>query len=272
MRERWYADGWELTHGVVRDVEYRDGLYRSAPLSGENVEIGGMDGELWTPKRFGAGSFLLNLWLGGKTRAEVEVAYHTLLLRMVRKHALVRFRRVLADGSARECLGEVVQAIEPQAIGNLGMRASIEVRVPGAFWRDQAIIDTGDLSIAGLSGTAVTLALDAFAGADAPMADLTVHVAGLVNGLRVTTPETGHYFAYSGVLNDGETLVINSATSSLTVPGGSAGNLARFTYTGTRFFELFPRPDDSAPQLRVLAASSGANASLRFVGRRSYLV
>lgn len=270
MRERWWADSYELTQGVVRDVEYRDGLYSTPPLVGENVDVAGLDGEMWVPKRFGAGSFALNLWLGGETRREVEAAYSRILLAVARKHALVRYERQLADGTRRTCLGELVQSVEPKAIGQLGLRMGLEVRVPDAFWSDATDVDTGALAVAGPYPQ--TVQLPALAGADAPMGTLRAALTGPLNGLRLVTPETGDYLAYSGLLAAGETLIVDAGAGTLTVPNGTAANLARVTYTGPRFLEVFPRPDGAPPQLRVEAASGSTGATLRVTGRRRYLV
>lgn len=272
MRERWFADGYELTQGVVRDVAARDGLYTTPGLTGANVEVAGRDGEDWVPKAYGPGSFALNLWLGADSRTELEAAYDALLLRVSRRHALVRWERHRASGLVQECYGEVVNAITPsQGRAQTMMRLGLEVRVPSGFWQDTTVQDTGLIDLSTVSFPR-DQPLPAFRGATAPMGGLVATVTGPVDGLRLVAPETGEWAAFTGALLDGQDVTIDSATSTVTVPGDTPDNLARFTYSGSRFITVYPRPDGTAPLLRVEAVSAGAGASLRLQGRRQYLV
>ncbi len=60
-RERWTVDGYDLTQGTDRDVEYRAGLYRSPAAEGEDGEVSNRTGRIWRPKTHGPGTFTLGM-------------------------------------------------------------------------------------------------------------------------------------------------------------------------------------------------------------------
>lgn len=269
-RERWFIDGLEVTDGLVHDVETFDGLFGSPPLEGTNVAVAGRDGQVWTPKRFGAGSFTLRLWMAGNTRAEVDANWERLLRHAVKRHKLVRFERRLSNGTVRECYGEVTGRISPTPIGQLGMRASIDVVVPSGVWQDTTEIDSGFIYLSPMKTSAVNRLVDlnGFAGASAPLTGLRVAITGMVQGLQITCPETGSWFRYDSTLNVGSILTVDAARDTVSGP-----NLENWRYTGPYMFEAIPNTDPTRPpQLQVTATLADHNATLRFVGRRYYQV
>jgi len=274
-RETWTADGWTLTDGLVRDVELREGLLRTAGLRGGNSVNAAGHGETWQPKKLAAGGFVLNMWLGEATRTQVEAAFDNLLRAVAPVHRLVRYRRGLAGGSFRQCDGEVVQAIEPVPVGQLGMRMGIEVLVPSGAWEDVA-----DVLAATAAGGALpqSLSLGGFAAGTAPMDALLVTVNGpLAGGWQVAvvtdTGVDGDSFRYGGNLAAGQSMVLNTATWAVTGGGGFVPNLDLLTWSGPRYLTIpTARPGANCSlALRSAGGGGGAGTGLSVSGRRRYL-
>jgi hypothetical protein len=266
--EDWYADGYLLTDGSVRNVEYRKGLGYSPGKTGSNIRTPGWDGIQYVPKSFEQGSFVLNMWLTGDSQSAVYAAYERLLLAVSKKHRLVRYERVTADGVRRECYGEVVQAIEPDWLAQNSMRLSIEVAVPGAFWQDSLECNTGALPLSGLQSNSY-MNLSAFAGASAPMGDLVYTVTGPISNIFLIDVASGEWNAWTGSIPGATHLTVDCAAGVITSPGGAP--LDQFFYSGWRFLDLMPDDAGAAPALVMQWDTVGAGASLRVQGRRKYI-
>lgn len=271
-REEWWADGWEITQGLVRDVEKRDGLYRTAAKRGGNVTIAAQHGDLWRPKKNGPGTFVLSLWLGGSTRAEVEGYWDTLIRAVTPGHRLVRYQRRTASGEWREAWGEVVSAMEPTPHGQVLMRASVEVTIPAGRWQRQT-----DASAA-LPGTGA-LTLGTFADSTAPLDDLTYRITGPITNPTVqdTTDVAlgtlGDSFTWTGVIGAGQTLVVDSGKWTVTGEGGlSVPHVGPLSYTGDRFLTVPVAPPNGVPQVQMTGFNVGAGAGLTVTGRPAYAV
>ncbi|MEQ7008464.1 hypothetical protein ABN028_20020 [Actinopolymorpha sp. B17G11] len=269
-RERWFIDDLEVTDRLVHDLETFDGLYGSPPLEGSNVAVPQRDGQIWVPKRLGAGQFTLRLWMAGDTRPEVDENWERLLRHAVKRHRLVRFERHLTDGGVRECYGEVTGRISPTPIGQLGVRAQIDVLVPSGVWQDTTDTNTGLIYLSPGTTAAVNRMVDlpGFTGSSAPLTALRATITGMATNVQLTCPDTGGWFRYDSSLDVGATLTVNAATDSVTGP-----NLDRWRYTGPYMFEVIP-PDNAttAPRIQVTATLADHNATLRIVGRRAYQV
>ncbi|MFJ6770163.1 hypothetical protein ACIQOV_04145, partial [Kitasatospora sp. NPDC091257] len=233
-RERWLVDGYDLTDGLVRDVEYRAGLTGTPAVVGANATVPNKIGELWRPKHHGPGKFTLALWLAPTSGGwqDVEAAWEDLLRAVVRPHRLLTFERHTAAGQVRRCEGEVLSALTPTPLGQSGMRISLEVNVPAGYWV------SADTSIqASTVGAAVPqdLALTAFADATATMEQLSYLLTGPITAPTVTdtTDGTGgDSFTYTGQIGAGQTLTVDAATWQLTGSGGLVPDPGRLTNTG----------------------------------------
>ncbi len=146
-RQRWFIDGYEITEGVVRDVETFEGQFTSPTILTTDLNIPGRDGEVPGPGRLSPGGFTLQVWVAGSTRAEIERNWEFLLQIAMKRHKLTRWTRHRPDGTVRECHGRVVGRISPTPIGQYGMRAQIEVTIPSGTWQDPADTDSGLLPL-----------------------------------------------------------------------------------------------------------------------------
>jgi hypothetical protein len=272
VRETWtlYAppapDGYVLTHGWVRDVDTREGLYQSPPKVGEDGDAGQAHGKLWAPKRFGPGGFVQQVWLmADLQRREIEAAYDELLRVASWPYDLVRVVRGLEGGGERECLAELVAAVEPQPIGQLGMRFALEWGVPAGFWQDTE--DT-EATVVADDPSGTLYEFPAMAGGTAPMDTLQIGVRGPFTGpVRLTQPETGQWLQIAGNVAGGTEVVIDNATGTIT---GATSD--RITYSGSTFLELPPLPSEVPLRLQVTHAGGVSAASrVRLTGRRRWL-
>lgn len=110
--------------------------------------------------------------------------------------------------------------------------------------------------------------LHGFAGASAPLTRLRFDIAGTLEGLRITCPETGEWAAYDIPLLDGQRLHIDAEKDVVTAPRVDA-----FRYKGPYMMEALPNDNPNVkPILRVQATQAGLGASIRVRGRRLYLI
>lgn len=266
MREDWYADNWLLTDGWVRDVEYRSGLYRAPGKRGDNPEVANRRGLVWRPKQGDVGSFTLNLWLGGDSRAEVEPYWDNVIRACMPGHRLVRYLRTLAGGSSRWCMGEVVQATEPSPLGNLGIRAALEVTVPDGVWFDNAGAEVMQAAAGAALPQRLPLA-GRLAGITAELHNGIVTIDGPINNPQVFDVTDGvdrSWVAYDGVLAAGQSLIINTDTWAVTGGGGFAPDIAKVRYNAARYLVVPPAAPGSTPTIELRGAGGGATTRLSF--------
>lgn len=236
MREDWYADDWLITQGIVRDVEARTSLYLAPAKRGENATVANRDGDLWAAKHFGPGGFVLSLWLAdAASRAAVEGYWDDLLRAVSHAHRQVKWKRTLAGGGERWAMGEVLTTIEPQPVGNLGIRCALEVTVPSGRW----LTDDDPMTMSTVAGVASpqTLVLPS------PLGDCTAPLDSLAYTIHgpVANPEVhditdgvgaGHWFRYTGDVPPGATLTVDAG---------------RWTVTGTGVWGPWEGHDPAAP-------------------------
>ncbi|MGW4694866.1 hypothetical protein ACWEO1_21110 [Kitasatospora cineracea] len=271
--ERWLVDGYDLTDGLVRDVEYRAGLTATPAVVGANATVPNRIGELWRPKHHGPGKFTLALWLapaGGRWQ-DVEAAWEDLLRAVARPHRLLTFERHTAAGQVRRCQGEVLSALTPTPLGQDGMRISLEVNVPSGYWESA---DTSFEATAPGAPLPQDLDLEPFADATAPMENLAYRITGPITAPTVTdtTDGTGgDSFTYTGQITAGQALTVDAATWQLTGSGGLVPDPGRLTNTGPAFLRLAPGLPGTAPSVRLTGTNPGPTTQLAVTGRRAYL-
>lgn len=261
--------GYQLTDGWVRDVETREGLLSTPDRRGDNADNGQGHGALWVPKVFDVGGFVTRVWLmSSLSRKQVDGWYDELLRVATWPYDLVRVVRRLADGSERECLAELLTAVEPEPLGQLGMRIGLEWSVPAGFWQDTTDT-TAQVSANVASGT--LLDFPGLRGGTAPMDALQLALDGPINGpVRLTQPLTGEWVEVSGNLGAGQWVTLNSASGVVTSSGSIGGD--RIRYSGHTYMELPPLPTSVPLQLRIDHAGGTSGASkVTLAGRRRWL-
>jgi hypothetical protein len=264
--ETWTVDGYTITSSPTRDVEVRDGLYRTAGKRGADIERHADHGSTWTRKTLGPGGFTMQMWLGADTRTALEDAYDELARLLIgRPQVLQTWTRQGADGVVREAKGYVVEALEPKALGQLGMRLSFAVEIPDGSWYAQADTDTGAMALT----NGATLTMATLGDATAPMDRMRYVITGQVADLTLTN-EAGDQLIVPGSVASGATLTLDADTFGYTLatPGTSTVTEGGIRYTGGRFMELLPRA--AGPQL-VVGLSGVSGGQLRVVGRKRWL-
>jgi hypothetical protein len=269
VRERWFIDDFELTQGYVREVEYRQGLYTTAELQGDNGQVPQRAGEVWRPKRRGAVGFAVNMWVAGEDRTEVERLYADVLQAIGDGTRLPLWRRHLANGTVRQTEAEVVGVITPTPVGNVAMRLSLEARAPAGVW--EATVDAEQQTTA-RPGTGTVLDMVNF-GDDitAPLDQLVYVITGPATNPEVVdaTVGAGDSFRYAGTVPAGATLTINSETWGINGSGFTPDRGA-FYHTGPRFMTLRTPMPRQYPRCRFNYANGGATTRLRVYGRPVY--
>lgn len=275
MREAWSVDGYVLTDGLVRDVEYRDGTNATPPTRGDFASVAGAHGGLDRGRvKFGPGSFTLNMWLGAPfagSRADVEVAWDTLLRAIAQPHRLAVYTRTLAGGSQRRAAARMTNVLTPQHIGQRAQRFAAEFGVPAAFWTD--LTDLTDQTVAG-TALPQDLTLTGKDGATGPMGDLVYTITGPITNPQVMLMSDltlADYFRYAGTVGGGQTLVVNAATWAVTGTGGLTPDPSLLTFTGDRYLEVTPARPGIIPAVRLIGSGGGGGTRLAVTGKRSFL-
>jgi hypothetical protein len=268
VRERWTANGFEITHGWTSDVETRVGLMRvAAPRITSSPQPGATHGELVGGRRkhLPAG-FNLAVWCGDVTREAAEQRYEEVLRSVGQQWTPTDWRRTLADGTVRQAFGRLVNSIAPEPIGSMGMRFGLEVMVHSGFWRDLA--GTTDTTTGALPRT---LALTSKARSTGPMADLVCTITGPVTNPQVLSLDTGLGFIYSGVVAAGQTLTVDSGTWLVTGTGGLLPTVELLTWTHERYLEVPAAVVGSTPSVVFSGSGSSGATSLSVQGTSCFL-
>jgi len=270
-RERYLVDGFDLTEGVVRDVELREGLNATAGLIGENGVVPNRSGEVWRPKRRGPSSFTLNMWTGTETgRADVDALYDLLIRAFGDGLRLPLWTRYLADGTVRQTFGEVVSGLSPQPIGQAAYRLAVEVRVPTGIW-ESTVDAVHDTTTRPASGTQIVLT--EFAGVTAPMERLSYRITGPATNPRITdaTSGIGDWFQYNGSIPNGGVLYVNSDDWTLAADNFTP-NREAFFYSGPRFMTLRTPMPGGTPAVIFDYANGGTTTRLSVQGRLAFAI
>jgi hypothetical protein len=270
--ERWWVNGWELTGGVFRDVEIRDGLYNSPPPStqAQDVYVVGRHGVLDALRRTAdAGSFVLQMWALEATWAQAAADYH-LLLRAAGQYAYAAlWQHQLPDGATvRQTYGRMSAAVEPSSLGQQGWRAAIEIQVPSAFWQDSAIsTDT-------TAGGSLVLPLASKALVSAPMNDLTYTITGPITNpqVMVTTPGDpfNDWFQLAGTIPAGDSVTFNAGTWAITAAGIVAPTLDVVQWSGDNLLEVMAAPPGLVPTVTLSGSGTTGATKLAVAGYGKY--
>lgn len=249
------------------------GIMNTPPIRGENIVIPGRNGELVRPnKRFDASELVLNLSVAGslpdgsvpsgsdptreffKRRDELVGLFYSPTVVLV---------HTLPDGSQRRAVCEVRDVLQwSRPAYSDSADVSVSLRVVGAFWQD-----VNPVSQTFTVTTGTTVSLTQFAGATAPMTDLTL-VFG--SGGNPTLSQGTRFFQYGQVINSGRQLQVNCSDWTLGIGTGSSWdpNVAFVNYNpGPSWFLLDPNESLSVTLVHTLGGSMSCTVS----GYRKYL-
>jgi len=279
VTETWSVDGYQLTSGTTRQVETRDGLYRTAAMRGSDTSVYGRHGVLpGSRRRRDAGGFTVTVWWTGAGRADADAQFEALLRAATPSHRLATWVRSLGDGSTRVCAGRVVDTVAPESLaGGTATRAALSVQVPAGCWTDP--VDSTDTTAAG-GALPQALVLASKARATLEMGDLRYAVTGPVTNPAVAVTSDlapGQSWTWAGVVPAGCALLVDAGAWTVTGSGSSGGtafapSVEALTWTGDRFLEVPPAPPGTAAPAVVLSGSAGGGGtSLAISGRTSYL-
>lgn len=250
------------------------GIMVSPGRRGSNVVVPGRHGVIRTPqKRFDAAELILPLWVNGclpdgsipvdsTARREFFKRRNELLLLLYSDPLILEYTR--ADGHAVSAAAEVVEVldfaqngIDPEA------QVSVALTLPGAFWQDS---DSVSQTVTGATGTEQELT--AFAGATAPMAELTLTFNGPVNNPQVAAGD--RWVKYADVISSGRQLVLNTGSWTLGPGTGSAWtpDPRKIQFgPGPTWWEINPGVGSAN-----FTHTGGGSASMTIAGRRKYLM
>lgn len=257
MTESITVNGADLST-LVRNVESLAGLLKTPPRRTTNVTVPGRHGALLVPRKFyDPAEIVLPLWVIGANEAtgaalSGDAAVTSFYQRVDELVALfsgatgtVTIVHTLPDGSARQAVAEVTEVMDfTRQLGSpLFGRVAIALTIPGAFWSDA----TSRLqTVRGWAGS--TYGLPEFAGATAPMDDLSITFNGPIGTPKLTDARTGRWVRYDATIPAGQGVRIDCATWAVTGVGGLVvDHTKRSSSHSGRYFELGPTGALSVP-------------------------
>lgn len=279
MAETLTLNGVDLST-LVSNVESVASLLRTPPRRGLGLSVPGRHGHLrladrvYDPVDFEMPFFVLGVddVTGAALRGDAAVtAYYAaadaLLLQL---HApVLEFDHGLPDGTVRRTVAELADEVMDftrQQGSPLFGRVTAPLWVPDAFRVDPTVITVPSFALA----TGGTRTLVEFAGATAPMADLSITFTGPINNPELHQTATDSFVAYDGVIGSGQSLTIHCddlADPPLVGTGGLVPDYTKLRYLPPRWFELNP-----AAGLTVsLVHTGGGSASCSISGHRRFL-
>lgn len=283
-QETLTVDGVVL-NTLAKNIKTLSGRLRTAKVRTANVEVPQRNGHIWTPRKWYDPLVLdMPMWVRGcdddgkipsqsKARTEFYKRVDE-LVSLFSSPNLLYIVHTLPDGTKREAYGEVLDILDFTTMGvdPLGM-VNVQLVVPGAFWQDTA--DNTNTFTNPTMGAA--LSLTNFAGATAPMDDLTYTITGPITNPKVEALRGGAaltspvYFQYNGTVPSTQTLIVNCKTWALS--GTMASSYANLSHTGdARWMVAEPAAAAGTPQVSLSGSGNTAATALSVVGRRKYLV
>lgn len=278
MTETLLLNGTDLAT-LVSNMESLAGMLRSPARRGEGITVPGRHGVLRRADRpFDAVSKVLPFWVIGADQvtgstlvgdAELTAFYANHDALLTRLHGpTLQFDHGL-PGVVRRTVAEIAE--EPLDCSRvpgspLFGRMDVTVTVFDAFAVDPTAITTEPFSLTSGGDRVMT----EFAGATAPMADLSITFIGPVNNPELRQTTTPSFVAYDGVIGSGQTLTIHcddNAPVPLVGTGGLVPDYTKLRYLPPRWFELNP----SAGLTVSLVHTGGGSASCSISGRRKFL-
>ena len=274
---------------LAKNIEELTGRLRTPKAATDNIAVPKRNGRIRVSQKFyDQNEITLPMWVigsdddgkipGGSTEAkEFWKNLDTLTALFGLRSSPLDIRHTLADGSVRQCYGDVLETIsfevEMLRIG----RFTVVITVPDPFWQD-VNSQTQSITLPNGSGSFVqSYSLTTFLGATAPIEDMTFTFTGpvtnpMVEALVNSSPlQAPIWFRYNGTVGAGTTLVANCSTWALS--GSMSPTYSLLSHVGSpRWMVVQPNPAASSPEIRVSGSNTSAATKVEVSGRRKFLV
>lgn len=295
---------WPVTVDGVRldtlawNVSTRQGRDLMPGLSGDDIDTGMRDGNIWTPnKKFGPGRAVLQMWVGGTDEdGAVPVGnddykkYMSNLDSLKRmfsvQHRLLDVRQQvdIAGTQVRQALCSLGAVLTPEmhSVYPYTANFTVELNIPGAFWQDVADSNYDSQAAGQFPGgvpAATTISLPPpWPAGSAPARDLYVVVDGPATNPKILDPRNGHYIQYNGIVAAGIQWVVNTTLytskvgANIAFTQGGSDVYAQTVFAGGHSPAMFGiTADPLGPQVRIEGSAFGAATRLRIRGKIKYL-
>lgn len=278
------ADG-VLLNTLAKNISSLTGRLIAPPLRTNDIVVPQRNGDVVTPRKwYGPGMLTLPMWVigcddnGGIPAASSRrIEFYKRvdeLIGVFSSPELILMQHKLPDGTVRECRAQRVELLDftTDAVNPRGL-VNVALKVPGSFWQD----DSNKTFTQSNPTVPSTLSLTQFAGATAPMDDLTITITGPITNPRVEAYRNSAaltqpvWFQYTGSIGSGLTMVVNCATWALS--GTAGATYANLSHSGdARWISVPPAPAAGTPQIRLTGSGNNATTAISVVGRRKFMV
>lgn len=222
----------------------------------------------------------------GKTAVQtLRENLDTLLALFGQTHRLLDVREVVdpaASGTVgtRQAMAKVVDAFAPELSTGLSARMTVNLTIPGVYWRDVATQDWAQTAVK----VATDYTIPVLARGSGPVLDAIVALTGPINDPAIVDVTSGHKVRLPGPLPAGQTWRLNVGTwesrtgTGLALASADTAGTSRAGDTETvglapYLLPLRPSVVAGIPQTRVRLEGTGLTTAttLRTRTRRAYL-
>lgn len=242
------------------------------------ASIPGMDGVLPSLRStFDPGAVAISLTVRSASHGVMMAGLELLYGVLGQRHKLMPLVHDYGNGQVREAMVEVISDISPERLTQELSRLPVVLRVPGAFWRDQATVD----ATAALGNSPATGVLTNLAGTTGPITDSLIQIRGAFTSATLTDPVSGDSITIGGgatgteyvVLDTGNWIARKHTSNSWSTTAGSnwITNVTSNRGSGPM---MSLNPDFSTGAGRVQLTTTGAGTSGALVtvrAKRSFL-
>lgn len=262
----WFIDGTAVRRSTVRLVTSRAGWHNVNPFVGQNIAVPSRHGEIWVPKKVGAGAFSLDIWLYGNTDQKINDEWDRLLSLVMKPHRLLTVEKRLPNQEVRYCEAELTGSIQPTMVGRHGMRATLQFRIPSGTWRSQK---TWIYESTPGSSLSELLLMPGIADSTAPINDALVIVRGPITDFTVRSrvDDQDHEMTYGDTVPAGASVIINTGTWSMR-GANTSSNPAALSTNGDHLLTINP---SSSPNVRLYGTGGGSQTNIRVEVKSAYI-
>lgn len=253
-----YANNIESIAGRLQVPGKRTG---NVPLPGQHGQMPVSD------KMYDQNVISLPMWIkgsdangaipGGSSSRKEFFKNHDALCRLFQLPGQQALVWTLADGTQRQCFGEVLDTIDYSADGwgEPMAKFAVSLTLAKPFWQDTA--QATDTLVNPTHDGTTQVSLPNLSGGSAPIDDAKITVTGPWNGFTMTDPISGATFGFSTNIPAAQTLVIDCAAFTCLLNGTS--KLTSLTHNKPPFMRF--QPDASGNVKIIMAGSATTSAS-----------
>ncbi|ETA82289.1 phage tail domain-containing protein [Youngiibacter fragilis] len=251
-RELWLFNGMTLSNHSKWDVEEVIEGIGIPKVRGSNLQVPFQHGTRWVKKRYDRRKMVFSMWIKGKDRSELDQNIDT-FIRGVAKPGIHTLRRIGKNGEVREAQGELSSDINfvRKAPGYAKFALEIELPDPFFYGADEVIINE-------TIGARTHNWIHEYMGT-APLISMEIKLVGPMTNPMLQNTNNGIWVQYLGVINTGESVVLNTRDFSCIKEGENV--ITTVKHGGDAYWMVF---ESGTNNLKLTTETTGGTVEFRY--------